>query len=246
MINVDIKERENVFIVSSDAEITAEAIVGLSKTLNDYINMHDRVPNLVFRAHTVPHWKNFDALKHHFQFVRNHHKLIKKIAVVSDSKLIWLVRPIVDHFTGAKVRRFPEKAFDDAVNWAEMEDDHPGEFIKIDGLPDDVVAIDARGLITAQDYEDNLVPLVETKLKSHDKLKLLMVAGNYFNGYSGGAMWDDARLGLSHYTSFSKVALVTDVEWMRHSAKLFGPLMPAEVMVFNLDELEDARAWIAN
>jgi hypothetical protein len=33
---------------------------------------------------------------------------------------------------------------------------------------------------------------------------------------------------------------------MRHSAKLFGPLMPAEVMVFNLDELEDARAWIAS
>jgi hypothetical protein len=122
--------------------------------------------------------------------------------------------------------------------------DHPGEFILIDDLPRDVVGIDARGLITSRDYEVVLLPLVETRLKEHDKLKILFVAGRYFDGYSGGAIWDDAKLGLMHLTSFSKLAIVTDLDWLRHAAKLFGPLIPAEVMVFGLEDLDDAKTWI--
>ncbi len=165
---------------------------------------------------------------------------------MSDSSLIWLVRPLVNQFVAAKVRRFPENALDEAIRWAETEEDHPGAFIEIDGLPDDVISLDARGLITATDYRKHLVPLIDAKLKTHQKLKLLMVAGPKFDGYSAGAMWDDARLGLHHFTTFSKVALVSDLEWLRHGAKLFGSLMPSELMVFNLDELDDAKAWIAS
>lgn len=246
MIDVEIRERDNIFILTPDSGLSADDIKGCAKTLDDYINKFDRAPNLVFKAHSFPGWQNFDALKQHFKLVKDHHKLIKKVAVVSDSTLIWLVRPLVDHFTGAKIRRFPEDALDDAINWAEMEEDHPGEFIEIEGLPSDVVAFDARGLITARDYRDHLVPLVDAKLKTHAKLKLLMLVGPYFDGYSAGALWDDARFGLQHYTAFSKIALVSDVEWVRHSAKLFGSLMPSEVMVFDLDQLEDAKAWIGS
>ena len=42
MNDVQIKERENILIVTSDAEITAEAIAGFAKTLNNYIDTHDR------------------------------------------------------------------------------------------------------------------------------------------------------------------------------------------------------------
>jgi hypothetical protein len=244
MINIDIKERENIFVLTPDGAIGADDIAAVNEQVNTYINTCDRIPNLVVRASSLPHWKDFQALAAHFKFIKNHHKVVKKVAIVSDSSLIWLIRPIVNQFTGAKVRRFPERAFDDAVNWAEMEEDHPGEFLLIEGLPDDVIGIDARGLITSVDYEEMLVPLVETKLQTHDKLKVLLVAGQYFDGFSGGAMWDDARLGLSHFTTFSKMALVTDVQWLRNAAKFFGPFLPTEVSVFNLDELDDAKVWI--
>ena len=126
-----------------------------------------------------------------------------------------------------------------------MEEDHAGEFIVIDGLPNDVLALDARGLIASVDYEKTLIPLVEKKLERHNKLKLLLVAGTYFDGFSEGAIWDDARFGMSHLTTFSKMALVTDVDWLRRSAKLFGILLPTELMVFNLADLNDAKEWIA-
>lgn len=41
-----------------------------------------------------------------------------------------------------------------------------------------------------------------------------------------------------------KLALVTNVDWIRKSAKLFGSLMPTEVMVFDVEDLEDAKEWI--
>ena len=44
--------------------------------------------------------------------------------------------------------------------------------------------------------------------------------------------------------TFSKLALVTDHDWLRHSVKLFGALMPTEIMVFSMKELDDAKAWI--
>ncbi|WP_171054741.1 STAS/SEC14 domain-containing protein [Roseovarius arcticus] len=58
------------------------------------------------------------------------------------------------------------------------------------------------------------------------------------------AAWDDLRLGLKHPLSFSKCALVTDVEWLRRGSKVMGPLMPVELMVFHLSDEDAATAWI--
>lgn len=89
-----------------------------------------------------------------------------------------------------------------------------------------------------------LVPLIEEKLKKHDKLKLFFKLGAAFEAYSMGAAWDDLRLGLKHPLSFSKCALVTDIEWLRRGSKVMGPLMPMQLMVFHLSEEENATAWI--
>lgn len=244
MIDIEIKRAENVFLLKPRGSISADDFKSVASTIDGYINEHDAVPRLVFQVGELPHWKDLEAMTAHLHLVRDHHKIIPKVAIVSDSALLALLRPVVDVFTGAKVRRFPADALDDAINWAAMEEDHPGSFIVMKDLPADVVGIDARGLISSEDYRDTLEPLVADKLTQHDKLKMLIVAGPYFDGYSAGALWDDTRFGFSHLTTFSKLALVTDHEWLRQAAKLFGSLMPTEVMVFATAELADARKWI--
>ncbi len=244
VLQIDIRTRDNVFIVTPEGSISADQIDELATKVNGYINERDQVPNLVLHTKSVPYWANFNALKEHLHFIKGHHQMVKKVAIVSDSKLLWLAKSVVDHFVGAKVRRFNEDAIDDAIAWAQVEDDHPGSIVEMEGLPRDVVGIDIKGLITSQDYTDTLIPLVAQRKKEHDKLKMICVLGDYFDGYSPGAMWDDLRFGLSHMTTFSKLALVTDEEWIRNGAKFFGILMPTEVMVFNLVELDDAKAWI--
>lgn len=246
MLNLDIRRRENIAIATPEGRINSDEIKKLAKQVNDYINETDRVPNLVLHTKSVPFWADFNTLKNHLQFIRDHHALVRKVAIVSDSKLLWLAKAMVDHFVTAKVRRFNEDAIDDAIAWAQVEEDHPGEILEMDGLPPDVIGIDIRGLVTSQDYTGMLIPLVRQREEAHGKLKMICVLGTYFDGYSPGAMRDDMRFGFSHMTTFSKVALVTDQDWIRNAAKFFGMLMPTELMVFDLSELEDAKTWIAD
>jgi hypothetical protein len=65
-----------------------------------------------------------------------------------------------------------------------------------------------------------------------------------FEGFTAGAMWDDARFGLMHLGDFLKIAFVTDVEWLRMSMKLFSPLLRMPTQVFHNAEIEDAKRWI--
>ena len=112
-------------------------------------------------------------------------------------------------------------------------------------LPDRVLGIRAHGEVVADDYKNVLVPAIEEKLTRHKKVRLLYVVDEDFTGYSGGAAWEDAKIGMKHLTSFERVAVVTDVDWIEKMIKAFGFALPGEVRVFDDDELERARRWIS-
>ncbi|MCP4472446.1 MAG: STAS/SEC14 domain-containing protein, partial [Gammaproteobacteria bacterium] len=131
-----------------------------------------------------------------------------------------------------------------AVAWAATVDDEASSLKMLDGLPADVIAYEVVGTLTSRDYQDVLIPLVTDKLKVHDRIKILVVLGEAFDGATASAMWDDVRLGLSHITAFSKLAIVSDIGWVRQGAKIFGPLIPAQLHVFENNGIEDAKEWI--
>jgi len=112
-------------------------------------------------------------------------------------------------------------------------------------LPDRVLGVKARGQVTADDYKTVLVPAIERKLTQHRKVRLLYVIGDEFEGYTGGAAWEDAKVGMKHLTSFERVAVVTGVDWIENMIKAFGFALPGEVRVFDDDDREDARQWIS-
>jgi hypothetical protein len=112
-------------------------------------------------------------------------------------------------------------------------------------LPDRVLGLKASGEVTADDYKTVVVPAIEEKLTKHKKVRLLYVIGDEFKGYTGGAAWEDAKVGMKHLTSFERVAVVTDVDWIGNMIKAFGFALPGEVRVFDDDDLGDARQWIS-
>ena len=82
-------------------------------------------------------------------------------------------------------------------------------------------------------------------LRSHKKIRFLFRTGEDFSGYTPGAMWDDAKLGVRHVTGFEKIAVVTDVHWLVHTTKFFRFLFPCPVKVFASKNMRDAEAWIS-
>ncbi len=115
---------------------------------------------------------------------------------------------------------------------------------RIEGLPDNVVGIEAHGTVTAEDYENVLIPAVESVLEEHEHVRVLYVTAGDFDGYEAGAMLDDARVGLGHFFSWERIAVVTDEAWLANGVKAFAFMLPGDVRVYPTDALEEAKAWI--
>lgn len=114
-----------------------------------------------------------------------------------------------------------------------------------DDLPEHVLGITAHGTVTGEDYDSVVIPAVEARFQTRSTLSLLYHLGEDFQGFSAEAMWDDTRVGLRHFTAWERIAVVTDVDWIRKAASVFGLLRPGRVRVFTNAQLGEARAWVS-
>ena len=114
---------------------------------------------------------------------------------------------------------------------------------ELDGLPAGVIGFEASGKIAAEDYRDVVLPALERAARSGD-VRFVIVMRD-FDGISGGAIWQDLRVGFEHLRSWKRIALVTDIGWMAHATDLFGWMTPGETKTFPLDQRDQAIASVA-
>ena len=110
----------------------------------------------------------------------------------------------------------------------------------VEGLPDNVVGIIAKGRVTNEDCDKILKPAMESSLKRHDKVRLYYEIGSRIPG----AKWDDLRLGVGPLPQWERVAVVTDVGWVRHTVNALRFLIASDVRVFTSFQAPEGRAWI--
>jgi len=111
-------------------------------------------------------------------------------------------------------------------------------------MPDNVVGVRASGQISGKDYDDVLIPAVESSLKRHGKIRVLYQLSPDFSGFTGEAMFDDAKLGLRHLNSFEKIAVISDVDWISRIVRFFSLMIPCPVKVFGNKDAPRAKAWL--
>ncbi|WP_418959784.1 STAS/SEC14 domain-containing protein [Streptomyces tritici] len=114
---------------------------------------------------------------------------------------------------------------------------------KLEGMPEGVIGFQATGEIAAVDYRRTVIPALTEAARAGDVRFLLVVPS--FDGMTGGALWEDAKVGMEHLRAWKRVALVTDIEWMRQATALFGWMSPGELKVFPLARRAEATAWVA-
>jgi hypothetical protein len=110
----------------------------------------------------------------------------------------------------------------------------------IEGLPRNVVGVAAKGRVTMQDCRDVLMPAIKKSRRRHDKIRLYYELNSRFPG----AAWDDLDLGLDHAACCERVAIVTDIGWVRLTVKAVRFLIPSDIRVFATTQAEEGRAWI--
>ena len=111
--------------------------------------------------------------------------------------------------------------------------------------PDNVLAYRAVGKIEQSDYDAILEPAVDAMIAANGEVRFVYVIGDEFDGYSGGAIWEDTKFGTAHISKWRRIAVVTDHDWIRHGVGMFGWMVPGTVKTFPLAEERAAIDWAA-
>ena len=118
---------------------------------------------------------------------------------------------------------------------------------KLEDMPAGTVGFRATGELTRADYEDRFLPAIERAIASGEA-RMLYAIGPGFEGIGPGAVGEDAKAefeALRHHEAWKRTAVVTDVGWIRDGIRLFAWMVPGEVKVFGLDDLDTAKGWLA-
>jgi SpoIIAA-like len=118
----------------------------------------------------------------------------------------------------------------------------------ITDLPPGTLGFRGSGKVTSDDYRQMMEQIYAT-LERGEKLNIYFELADDFDGLDLGALWQDMKaagsVGLKHRSSWERMALVTNQDWIRHGTSAFGWLAPGELRLFEPSERDKARAWLA-
>ncbi len=118
---------------------------------------------------------------------------------------------------------------------------------RLTDLPSGTLAFRASGKIGSEEYRQMIEPIYDA-LERGEKLNIYFELADDFHGLELGALWQDVKaagsIGLGHRSSWQRMALVTDKDWVRHGASAFGWLAPGELRLFELSQQDEAKSWI--
>jgi hypothetical protein len=117
MIEHHLDAAHSILYVRPKSALEQSDFVQLARTVDPYIEAHDELAGLIVETASFPGWDSLGAMAAHFRFVRDHHKHIKKVAVVTDAALGNVAEKLASHFVAATIRHFPAGELEAARTW---------------------------------------------------------------------------------------------------------------------------------
>jgi hypothetical protein len=118
MIEHTLDTRHSILYVRPTSRLEQNDFVQLAKTVDPYLEEHGDLSGLIIEVTSFPGWESLGAMASHFRFVRDHHKHIKRVGLVTDSPLGDVAERLASHFVAAEIRHFPAGERDAAERWA--------------------------------------------------------------------------------------------------------------------------------
>ena len=114
-------------------------------------------------------------------------------------------------------------------------------------MPEGVTGIRVSGRVRGDDLRD-FKPTMDELAKTGE-IRIVEVIAPDYEGFGPGGLVEDLKLGLAalihHHSAFKRIAVVSDKDWVAHALHAFGWMVPGELALFGLDEVERAAEWAA-
>jgi SpoIIAA-like len=114
-------------------------------------------------------------------------------------------------------------------------------------MPEGVIGIRVSGRLFGDDLRA-FRPAMEGLLKT-DEIRIVEVIAPDYEGFGRGGLIEDLKLGFGalfqHHSAFKRIAVVSDKEWVAHTLHALAWMVPGELALFGLDDLDRAKEWAA-
>ena len=117
MLDYELQRAEGLLVIRPRGPLQADDFTSLAAVVDPYVEAHGHLRGLMIEASAFPGWDNFAALVSHVRFVRDHHRVIRKIAAVSDSPILSIAPQLAKHFVNAEIRHFNASERSAALDW---------------------------------------------------------------------------------------------------------------------------------
>ena len=117
MIEHSLDTAHSILYVRPKSPLEQGDFAELAKTVDAHIGETGHLAGVIVEAPTFPGWESFGAMVAHFRFVRDHHKHIKKIGLVTDSPVGRVAERLASHFVSAEIRHFSAGELEAAKQW---------------------------------------------------------------------------------------------------------------------------------
>ena len=117
MISFEIVKEDGIVIIEPSGALVQNDFDRLTREIDAFINEEGFVKGILIHTKDFPGWESFGAFTHHMTFIKDHHRKVKRVAAVTDSKFMSIAPAIANHFVSAEVKHFPYADMDAAKQW---------------------------------------------------------------------------------------------------------------------------------
>src|ERR1700754_3156402 len=114
-------------------------------------------------------------------------------------------------------------------------------------MPQGVTGIRVSGRVGGDEIRE-FKPVMEKLSKTGD-IRIVEVIASDYEGFGPGGLVEDLKMGFGalfqHHSAFKRIAVVSDKEWVAHTLHALAWLVPGELKLFKLDELDKAKEGAA-
>lgn len=116
---------------------------------------------------------------------------------------------------------------------------------RITDMPAGTIGFEAIGEVEDDDWEEAVEPVLRQEIAAGRDVRLLYLIGTGAREVEGEAMSADTGFRVRHATSYERVAVVSDEDWIRPALRALSFLLPGKAQGFRIRDLAKAKAWLA-
>ncbi len=117
MISFELDENAGVLTVRPEGKLETRDFQTLSGAVDTFIEEKRGLNGVIIVTERFPGWEDLDGMIEHMRFVRNHHRKIAKVAIVTDSKIADVAESLGKYFIKATIKHFSFNDLESAKCW---------------------------------------------------------------------------------------------------------------------------------